>query len=66
MVRVAASRAAERVPGLSAEEYLLEKVSAGMTYQYTVPEYMPMMPSFGKMLSEGQIRDLVAYLLSVE
>lgn len=61
-----ALRAGERVPGLTAEQYLLEKVAAGLTYQYKVAEYTPMMPPFGKILSEEQISDLVAYLLALE
>lgn len=61
-----AARAGDRVPGLSAESYLLEKVRAGATFQFTVPGYVPMMPSFGQMLSEDQVADLVAYLLSLE
>lgn len=60
-----ALRAGERVSGLTAEQYLLEKVKAGMTYQFKVPEYAPMMPPFGQLLPEDQIEDLVAYLLSL-
>ncbi|MEE9324060.1 MAG: c-type cytochrome [Dehalococcoidia bacterium] len=61
-----ASRAGERVPELSAEQYLLEKVSAGASYQYNVPEYVPIMPQFEKLLTEEQLADLVAYLISLE
>lgn len=61
-----ALRAGERVPGRTAEQYLLEKISAGMTYQFKVPEYAPMMPPFGQLLPEDQIEDLVAYLLSLK
>jgi mono/diheme cytochrome c family protein len=61
-----AARAGQRVTGLSAEQYLLEKVEAGMTYQFKVPEYAPMMPPFGQFLSEQQIKDLVAYLLTLK
>jgi mono/diheme cytochrome c family protein len=61
-----ALRAGERVSGLTAEQYLLEKVKAGMTYQFKVPEYAPMMPPFGQLLPEDQIEDLVAYLLSLK
>ncbi len=60
-----ASRAGDRVPGLTAEQYLMEKVSAGMTYTFTVPEYTPMMPPFGQILSPEEINNLVAYLLSL-
>lgn len=65
LTRVAA-RAGERVPGLSTERYLLEKVKAGASYQFNVPEYVPIMPSFGQILSEEQVEDLVAYLLSLK
>lgn len=59
-----ASRAGQRVAGLSADQYLLEKVSAGATYRFKVPEYAPIMPPFEKMLAKEQVRDLVAYLLT--
>lgn len=58
-------RAGQRVAGLSAERYLLEKVKAGATYEFKVPEYTPMMPPFERLLPENQIEDLVAYLLSL-
>lgn len=61
-----ASRAGARVAGLTADQYLLEKVSAGMTYRFTVPEYAPMMPPFGQFMSEEEVKDLVAYLLTLE
>lgn len=61
-----ASRAGQRVQNLSAEQYLLEKITAGSTYQFKVPEYAPMMAPFGQVLTEEQIEDLVAYLLSLE
>jgi mono/diheme cytochrome c family protein len=61
-----ASRAGQRVSGLTAEEYLLEKVNAGASSRYQVPGYVPIMPPFGRMLSEQQIEELVAYLLSLE
>lgn len=61
-----ASRAGERVPGLTDEQYLLEKVKAGGAYGFTVPEYVPMMPEFGKLLTEEQLEDLVTYLKSLK
>lgn len=61
-----AGRAGQRVLNLPAERYLLEKVRAGATYQFLVPEYVPMMPAFGQMLSEEQVADLVAFLLSLQ
>ncbi len=64
-----ATRAAQRASDLglpTAEQYLLEKVRAGLTYRYTVPGFVPMMPPFGTLLSEDQITDLVAYLLTLK
>ena len=61
-----ASGAGGRVSGLTAEEYLSEKIRAGRTYKFTVPEYSPIMPEFGKLLTDEQVDDLVAFLLSLE
>lgn len=61
-----AARAGSRVPGLPAARYLQEKVRAGATYPYSVPEYVPIMPPFGQVLSDEQMGDLVAYLLSLK
>lgn len=61
-----ASRAGDRVPGLTGEQYLLAKVSAGMTYKFTVPDYTPMMPPFSRFMSEEELKDLVAYLLTLK
>ncbi|MFQ6030296.1 MAG: c-type cytochrome [Dehalococcoidia bacterium] len=61
-----ASRAGQRVPDLSAKQYLLEKIGVGGAYQFTVPEYVPMMPQFEKTLTAEQLQDLVAFLLSRE
>ncbi|MBI2855952.1 MAG: c-type cytochrome [Chloroflexi bacterium] len=58
-----ASRAPQRVAGLSAEEYLREKIRAGLTYQYQVPNYAPIMPPFMDILIEEQLSDVIAYLL---
>lgn len=58
--------AGDRVAGLAADQYLLEKVRAGMTYRFNVPEYTPMMPPFGQFMSEEEIKDLVAYLLTLK
>lgn len=60
-----AQRAGERVSGLGAEQYLREKIGAGMNYKYAVPGYVPMMPSFNQMLTEEQVEDLIAFLLSL-
>lgn len=58
-----AARAGDRVVGLTAEQYLRQKIAAGATYQFKVPEFAPIMPPFGQMLSEEQVNDLVAYLI---
>lgn len=60
------ARAGDRVPGLSAEAYLRGKVRAGATYQFNVPGYVPIMPGFGQILTEEQLADLLAYLLSLQ
>ena len=61
-----ASRAKERVPGLMAEQYLTEKVKQGASYEFTVPEYTPMMPQFSKILADEQLEDLITFLLTLE
>ncbi len=61
-----ASRAGGRVSGLTAEEYLPEKIRAGKTYKFTVPDYTPIMPEFGQLLTDEQMDDLVTFLLSLE
>ncbi len=58
----AASIASERVAGLEAEGYLRAKIKAGLTYEFTVPEYTPIMPPFGDALTDDQISDIIAYL----
>ena len=57
------SSAGDRVAGLSANEYLEAKIRAGMGYDYTVPEYSPIMPPFGSILTDEQISDVLAYLV---
>ncbi len=61
-----ASRAGSRVTDLTAQQYLREKIKAGKTYEFLVPDYTPMMQEFGKILSAEQIDDLVTFLLSLE
>ncbi len=61
-----ATRAAERVPGKSAEEYLRESILDPNAY---VVEGFPegVMPqNFGDVLSEEEINDLVAFLLTLK
>ena len=61
-----ASRAGGRVPGLTAEQYLLAKVTAGSTYEFRVPKYAPMMPPFKLLATEQQLDDIVAYLRTLK
>ncbi|MEE8362892.1 MAG: c-type cytochrome [Dehalococcoidia bacterium] len=60
-----AARAGSRVPGLSAEGYLAEKIAAGGSYAYTVPEYVPMMPQYSRTLAEEELQELLDFLLSL-
>lgn len=57
-----ASIAGQRVEGLEAEEYMQAKIKAGLNYEFTVPEYAPIMPPFGDVLADDQINDIIAYL----
>lgn len=59
-----ASRAGDRVAGLTAEQYVREKIKAGLTYEFTVPQFSPIMPPFRDVLTDDQLDDLIAYLLS--
>ncbi|MBC7810662.1 MAG: c-type cytochrome [Burkholderiales bacterium] len=58
-------RAAERVPGLSASEYLHQSIVEPNAF--VVPNYAPgLMPqTYAQTLTEEQIDDLVAYLLTL-
>ena len=59
-----ASRAPERVAGLTAEGYMREKIKAGLTYEkFRVPGFPAIMPPFETVLTDDQIDDLIAYLL---
>ncbi|HBX68790.1 MAG TPA: hypothetical protein DEH25_05250 [Chloroflexi bacterium] len=61
-----ATRAAERVPGLNAEDYLRESILHPDAY---VVEGFPagqMLPDLGKKLSSDQIDNLVAFLLTLK
>lgn len=61
-----ATRAATRVPGLSAEEYLYQSIvepNAHIVEGYP-PNQMP--PTFGETLTEQQISDLVAFLMTLK
>ncbi len=61
-----ASRAGERVPGLSAEAYLYQSITDPDAY---VVEGFPsglMVPNLAEILTEEQIDDLIAFLLTLE
>ncbi len=61
-----ATRAAERVPGMSAEEYLRQSILDPEAY---VVEGFPtgqMLPNLGDILSAQQIDDLIAFLMTFE
>ena len=57
------NRAAQRKPGLSAREYLLESLIAPPAY--LVKGYGPLMPPMAAILSPGEIMVTVAYLQSL-
>lgn len=58
-----ASRAGERVEGLSAEEYLHQSLVD--PHAYVVEGFADVMPPFDT-LAEGEVSDLVAYLMTLE
>jgi len=60
-----ASRAGGRVPGLTARDYLFEKLKAGSAYDFKIPKYAPIMPRYKALVSEEQLEDLVAYLTTL-
>jgi cytochrome c553 len=61
-----ATIAGTRVAGLSAAQYLTAKIEDGATYKYKVPKYVPSMVPYKALLSSTQIKQLVAYLLSLK
>jgi cytochrome c553 len=59
-----AERAAARVEGLSAQEYLRQSIVA--PHYYVVSGYRDIMyPDYGARLTEQDIQDLLAYLLTL-
>ncbi len=61
-----ATRAATRVPGMTAEEYLYQSITDPDAY---VVEGFPsgqMVPNLAEILTEEQIRDLIAFLMTME
>lgn len=59
------TKAADREPGKSAEEYLRESIITPDTYLVDGFVAGIMYQNYGKDLSEQEINDLVAYLLSI-
>lgn len=61
-----ASRAATRIPGLSAEAYLRESILAPDAYVVAGYPAGQMLPDLGKTLTPEQIEDLVAFMLTLK
>lgn len=61
-----ATRAASRVPGLSAEEYLRQSILDPDVYVVSGFPAGQMVPGLGKTLTEQQIDDLVAFLMTLK
>jgi cytochrome c553 len=59
-----ATRAASRVPGMSAEEYIRESILTPDAYVVEGFQEGDMYQTFGEELSEQEIADLVAYVLT--
>ncbi|MBW8012020.1 MAG: c-type cytochrome [Chloroflexi bacterium] len=61
-----ATRAATRVDGLSAEDYLYESIV--LPSEYVVEDFLDnlMPPNFVDLLSEDQLQDLIAFLMTFE
>jgi mono/diheme cytochrome c family protein len=60
-----ATRAGARVPGQSAEEYI--RTSITDPNAYVVPDFpQGVMPSFKTVLSDTQLNDIVAYLMTLK
>ncbi len=58
-------RAATRLAGVPAEEYIREHIKRGSDPKYfVVPDYPPIMPPFRQVLTEEQLGDLFAYLMA--
>ncbi len=59
------TRAAERIPGMSAEEYLRQSIHEPDAY--VVEGFTNVQPmNFGDQLNEAQINDLIAFLMTME
>ena len=59
-----ASRAEERVPGLSAEEYVRQSIEEPSAF--VVEDFFPLMPSLRATMSDEEFETLVSFLLTLE
>jgi len=61
-----ADRAGERIPGLTAEEYLRQSIIDPNAFVVSGYPEGQMIQNFGTILTEDQINDLIAFLLTME
>ena len=61
-----ANRAGERVPGLTAEEYLHQSIVDPNAYVVSGYPSGQMIQNFGTILTEEEIQDLIAFLLTLD
>jgi L-cysteine S-thiosulfotransferase len=61
-----ADRATERIPGMSAEEYLRQSIIDPNAYIVEGYPEGQMIQNFGDILTEEQINDLIAFLMTLE
>jgi ferredoxin/coenzyme F420-reducing hydrogenase delta subunit/cytochrome c551/c552 len=61
-----ASRAGDRVPGLTAEEYLYQSITNPDAYIVEGYPAGQMVPNLAEILTEEQIDDLIAFLMTLE
>jgi ferredoxin/cytochrome c2 len=61
-----ADRAAERIPGMTAEEYLRQSIINPNAYVVEGYPEGQMIQNFGDILTEEQINDLIAFLMTLE
>jgi cytochrome c2 len=61
-----ADRAGNRVPGMTAEEYLYQSIVDPNAFVVSGYPSGQMIQNFGKILTEEQINDLIAFLMTME
>lgn len=61
-----AARAATRVPGMTAEEYLYQSITDPDAYVVEGFPASQMVPNLGEILTEEQIADLIAFLMTLD